>query len=176
MKEGSIDQFDIFAKFPAPERRLLESVLVDERRRVGHVFMREGDQSSLTRNALYLIIEGTVGVTCRRPDNRGFAVNATMGPGEIFGIVGLVTDLPRSATCTAKSDVVVAHLERPAFMHLHKQRSPLAARFELMLARQLVRNLRRLTSSLVHALETGESAGVEGLVSAVSYPEDEGFD
>ena len=166
MKQGAVDNFNMFAKFPEAERRLLESVMVEKRHKSGHVFMREGDKSGLTRNALYLILEGSVGVTCERPDGDGFAVNATMRPGEIFGIVGLVSDWPRSATCKAQGDVTVAYLDRAAFQHMQRQRSPLAARFQLMLARQLVANLRRLTSNLAHALETGESAGLEGMFKA----------
>ena len=70
----------------------------------GRVLMREGDLGS----EFYVIISGTVDV------ERGGKVVRTMGPGEFFGDISLVTERPRAATVTVKTDasfLVLGHRE-----------------------------------------------------------------
>ena len=70
----------------------------------GRVLMREGDLG----HEFYVIIDGTVDV------ERGGERLRTMGPGEFFGDIALITERPRAATVTVATDarlLVVGHRE-----------------------------------------------------------------
>lgn len=70
----------------------------------GKVLMREGDLG----REFYVIIDGEVDL------ERGGTFLRTMGPGEFFGDISLVTERPRTATVTVKSDarfLVLGHRE-----------------------------------------------------------------
>jgi CRP-like cAMP-binding protein len=69
-----------------------------------HVLMREGDLG----REFFVIIEGEVRV------DRGGRQLATMGPGQFFGDIALVTERPRTATVTTITPcrlLVVGHRE-----------------------------------------------------------------
>ena len=74
----------------------------------GTVLTREGDPG---REAM-LISAGTA-----RVERDGENV-ATLGPGELFGELALLTGAPRTATVTAETEVVVAALSRQEFATL----------------------------------------------------------
>lgn len=151
-----------FSDFPKAERELLEDVFVRERFPRGHVFVREGDLARSSRDAICVVLEGEVAVT-----RAGGAVRAVLVRGDLFGIVSMCTEHPRSATCTAATDVTVAHLDKPAITYLRSEHTALAARFELLLARQLVRDLRALTRVLCDAVESGDSGALMTAFRAV---------
>ncbi len=73
----------------------------------GEVVVREGDES----DRFYVIESGTVRVTAA--DGHLLRVE---GPGEYFGEIGLLRDVPRTATITAADDVVLLALDRDEFL------------------------------------------------------------
>ena len=73
----------------------------------GHVIVREGDESDL----FYVIESGRVQVTAA--DGH---VLREEGPGEYFGEIGLLRDVPRTATITALESTVLLALEREEFL------------------------------------------------------------
>jgi CRP/FNR family cyclic AMP-dependent transcriptional regulator len=73
--------------------------------RAGQTILLEGGETS----EAYLIHAGQV--TVSRGDQR----LRTLGPGDIFGEMALVTDQPRSATVTALTDVEVGVIDRDEF-------------------------------------------------------------
>ncbi|MCB9521239.1 MAG: cyclic nucleotide-binding domain-containing protein [Myxococcales bacterium] len=160
MREGTLQGLALFEGFPESERRVLEAVFVEQRAPRGHIFIREGELARASTSAVYLVLEGEVIVTRSHKDG-SLATTAFVRPGELFGIIGLATDMPRAATCMALGDVNVASLARPTFQHLRSQHTRLAARFELMLARQVVRDLRGLTGGIVDAFRRGHTAAFE---------------
>lgn len=64
----------------------------------------QGDQ-------LYLLVSGRVGVSID-PDPKSRNFIATFGPGDCFGEMNLLDDLPRSATAHVLDDSVVLTLEK----------------------------------------------------------------
>jgi hypothetical protein len=73
----------------------------------GDVIMREGDESDL----FYVIESGRVQVTAA--DGH---VLREEGPGDYFGEIGLLRDVPRTATITATEPTVLLALEREDFL------------------------------------------------------------
>lgn len=152
MASDYLDSFDMFDRLSAKERRVLEQVMTTRTFPAGHVFLRQGDRAGGPRSAMYLILEGQVRVT-RHPSGRPghLTLDRLLSPGATFGLVALVTDHARTATCTAQSNVVVATLERAAVDMLYTSHTHLAATFGLVLARQLARDLRALTTEVAGA-------------------------
>jgi MFS family permease len=74
---------------------------------VGDVVVHEGDEA----DRFYVIESGNVRVTAT--DGR---LLREEGPGEYFGEIGLLRDVPRTATITATEDTVVLALERAEFL------------------------------------------------------------
>jgi predicted MFS family arabinose efflux permease len=72
----------------------------------GEVVLREGDES----DRFFIIDSGLVEVT------QAGAVLRREGPGEFFGEIGLLRDVPRTATVTAVEDTVLQSLSREAFL------------------------------------------------------------
>ena len=73
----------------------------------GDVVIHEGDQS----DRFYVIESGNVHVTAA--DGR---LLREEGPGDYFGEIGLLRDVPRTATITAADDIVLLALERDDFL------------------------------------------------------------
>jgi len=76
---------------------------------VGTVLIREGDPA----DAFYLVLSGQVQVMRRSEQGPDVAI-ATLGPGQYFGELGLLTGHPRNASVVATGDVPVELLKTDA--------------------------------------------------------------
>ena len=97
----------IFARF---DRESLLAVAAQFRvaaYRCGAELMREGESGGFAA----VILEGEVDVFVTLPT--GPVHMATVGPNRFVGELGVFTDLPRTATVIARTDVVVACIEQP---------------------------------------------------------------
>jgi hypothetical protein len=97
---------DLFSPLSPAVLDSLASALVEQRYAAGDVLVREGAESDL----FYLIESGQVEVT------QGDRVLRREGPGEYFGEIGLLRDVPRTATITAVEETVVQTLSREHFL------------------------------------------------------------
>ena len=80
----------------------------------GQVIIRQGDPA----DRFYVIAEGTVRVT-QVPDDGGDEVELrTLGPGDVFGEIGILRRSPRTATVTATSDGSLLALDAAEFLDL----------------------------------------------------------
>jgi CRP-like cAMP-binding protein len=136
---------------------LLERILVVSSYPRGHTFVREGDHAAGVTAAMYFVIEGSVGVSAKAPEG-GFGVQTTLGPGDVFGTVALVANVPRTATCRAVTPVKIAKLDRWTFDELFHRNVGLHARFQFVIARSLAGDLRRLRALLVKSIATGDDS------------------
>lgn len=84
----------------------LASRLVAVQVPAGEVMLREGEES----DRFYVIEAGLVEVT------QDGAVLRREGPGDFFGEIGLLRDVPRTATITAVEDTTLQALERDDFL------------------------------------------------------------
>lgn len=130
------------------ELAALERAMWVERYPDGHVFIREGDKP----DAVYLIIEGEIRVTSEQHGEAGMKIDKKMGPGEVFGLIGLMDYKERSTTCTAVGPVVAASLPWTAFSMLFHTSAPLAYHFQYLVARQLTRDARKLNEFIRNAI------------------------
>ena len=76
--------------------------------------IRQGDQA----DRFYVIAEGSVEVTQRDPETGADRVLRQMGPGEVFGEIGLLTEGIRTATVTAREPGRLLALDGPDFLDL----------------------------------------------------------
>jgi CRP-like cAMP-binding protein len=111
----------------------------------GEVIFSQGDPS----DHAYLIRSGTVEILTRRGEKS--LRLALLGPGEVFGEMGLIQERPRSATARAATASTLATITREEFEHglLHDP-----ARCGSYL-RSLFERLRSLTARLQEPLESG---------------------
>lgn len=95
-----------FAVLPAPQLEGLAGSLVPIDAAPGEVVIREGDVG----DRFYAIGEGEIDVT-----KNGVHIN-TLTRGDAIGEIALLHNVPRVATCTAKTDVRLYALDRDAFV------------------------------------------------------------
>ena len=87
-------------------------------------------------------------------------VISVIGPGSLIGEMGVIDGGPRSASCTAITDVKLGVLSRAALMNLIEAHPAAAARLMLGLARGLAERLResnrrlRTVSQVTRALQS----------------------
>jgi CRP-like cAMP-binding protein len=99
---------DMFGVLPAEERETFAQHFVPVTLDKGDILIQEGE----TAGAVYIIASGAVEVT--RDEKSTHRILARIGPGEVIGLVGLLTDKPHLATGTALTDVEAHRLDRAA--------------------------------------------------------------
>jgi MFS family permease len=97
---------DIFSPLPGIALEQLASRLIPLSLEAGATIIQQGEQG----DRFYIVLEGTVAVTA---DGRHVADTRSGG---YFGEIALLRDVPRTATCTATTDVQLYALEREDFL------------------------------------------------------------
>ena len=96
----------IFAPLSAPVLEGLASRLIPVEAAAGETIVREGEAG----DRFYVVVSGELAVSA---DGRPLA---TQGPGDHFGEIALLRDVPRTATVSAKTDAELLALERDDFV------------------------------------------------------------
>jgi CRP-like cAMP-binding protein len=111
----------MFAPLPAPELERLAGALQLLHVPVGRTIVRQGEPG----DRFFVVTRGFVEVTV---DGR---LVRRQGPGEGFGEIALLREVPRTATVTAATDVQLGVLDRDAFLAAlagHRASRPAAER------------------------------------------------
>jgi MFS family permease len=117
----------LFAPLARPLLETLAGRLVRVAVPAGETVMREGDLG----DRFYVIESGSLAATFQgRP-------LSTMGPGECFGEIALLRDVPRTATVTAVEDSVLQALERDDFLAAMSGDRDLMSRTESLAGRRI---------------------------------------
>jgi MFS family permease len=107
----ALDQ-PLFAGMPAARLESAARRLVAVPVAAGEVVVRQGDEA----DRFYVIDAGSFRVT--QAADGGEKVRRDLGPGEVFGEIGLLRSSPRTATVTATSDGVLYALDAAGFSEL----------------------------------------------------------
>lgn len=135
-------RWELFSDLPSGE---LQRVLTVARRRTfgrGEVVFHEGDPA----DSLHLIAKGRFAVRVTTPLGET-AMLAIRGPGEAFGELALVADLPRSATVAALEPAETYSLYRREFDQLRREH----AFVNQVLVAVLAAEVRRMDELIVEA-------------------------
>lgn len=97
----------------------------------GDIIFHEGQPS----DHFYVLQKGEVEVSIRKNEKR--FVIGTLGPGEFFGEMGLLSNEPRSASCRAITPVEVARISNEDFKKVLKSSHPLVGKIINVLLKRL---------------------------------------
>ena len=122
---------------------IAEPLLIETTNRVqslhfdaGETVVRQGDPS----DRFYIITQGEVMVIRQQPDDREVEV-ATMGPGQFFGEIGLLTHTLRTASVRTKTAVEVLALDRDTFRTMVESSEATAEDLARVVSTRLARSL-----------------------------------
>lgn len=111
-----------------------------QRIEAGTAFIHAG--ATVDNDYMLLVIDGDVTVESHAsPGGEGHVVTV-LGPGSLIGEMGLIDGAPRSATCTASTDLAVGRLSRNALTRLIQEKPGTAAHLLLAISKRLSDNLR----------------------------------
>ena len=114
----------------------------------GATLLREGDprdpgaSTGADASELLLILEGQVSVDLGLESKSGGVAVASLGPGSFIGEVSALDGLPRSAQCTAVSQVHAARLSQAALLGMLEAHPREASKLMTALARCIAERLR----------------------------------
>jgi MFS family permease len=119
---GLLRGVEILALLPLPALERLAASLTEVRLPAGAVVIREGEPG----DRFYILAEGEVEVE-----------GNVLGPGSSFGEIALLRDVPRTATVTTRTDVVLQALDRDDFLSAVTGNEPSSAAADAVIARRL---------------------------------------
>ncbi len=106
----------------------------------GTVLIKEGEVTHT--DFMMLIVEGEVLVDNEMTFMEDSMVMSIIGPGSLIGEMGVLDAAPRSATCTATSDLAVAVMSRESLLKLIQGNPAVGARLMLAISKRLADRLR----------------------------------
>ena len=107
-------ELSIFSELSSGEIRKIRSLMTKLDIPAGKTFITEGS----TVMEAFILVEGQAVVT------RDGEKLATLGPGDVVGELAVLAGVPRTASVTAESDLVVEVLNRREFISLLDQEPP----------------------------------------------------
>ena len=136
-----IRRIPIFAKSEPAMQKLLCFTSERLSYRAGQVMFREGDAA----DAAYVVVEGEAEVTVETA-NGPLVVN-NLGRNDIIGEIAIFSDVPRTATVTAKTDLVTLKISKDLFTNLMRESPDAALELIRVLADKLVKATEQLSRS-----------------------------
>lgn len=105
--ENLVNRAQLFAPLDAQQRLDLLRRFVAFEGKAGATWIRQGDQGE----GLYLVVSGRVSVVQRQADGCNDEV-AQLGPGEVFGEISLLYEVPATASVISQGQTTVLFLKR----------------------------------------------------------------
>ncbi|QTD45208.1 cyclic nucleotide-binding domain-containing protein [Ottowia testudinis] len=131
----------------AADAREVVGYMRPERIKAGEIVIREGE---ITRNDfMALLLDGEVTVENSVAAAHDSMVVSVLGPGSLIGDMGIIDGGPRSATCTASTDLALAVLTREALTRLMDTHPSVAARLLLAMSKRIADHLRETNRKLM---------------------------
>jgi len=114
----------------------------------GHEFCKEGTGG----HEAHLIINGEISVTHKRGVERGSLEINRLKPGNMFGIVAIMTDKKHEASYRAVGPVTVATMPGSSFKLLYESNSKLGLHFQQFVVTQLAKDYQSMIDLLRRVL------------------------
>lgn len=128
---GFLARLPLFSEFAPAQIAMAASRLVPERYQAGQDVITQGQMG----DSFHIIRQGTMEVTVDRDGARRRV--AELGPGEYFGEIALLLNVPRTASVTATSDSLVLRLRQEDFKSLMGEQLYFARSLEQASSRRL---------------------------------------
>ena len=135
MYEDILARVDLFSDLTKKELGVLGNSCQQRMYPAGTVLIKQGD----TGVGLYILTQGRVRVTQERDPDKAEIELGINGPGDVFGEMALLDDLPRSATITAIDDVTALLLPVWEFRTTLRNHPEIALKLLSVLSRRLRR-------------------------------------
>ena len=143
-----LQQNRFFQNLSNEELNVLTGTLTLSKHDDGHTFIREGEIG----DKVYLLIEGTVIVT--KDINGDEQVLELLHAGNFFGLLALIDNSPRNATCYSDGEVVVASLDTTAYHELTDDYARISLAFQRALGSQIASDFRQVNERIHEMLQT----------------------
>jgi CRP-like cAMP-binding protein len=144
-RRDALARVDLFSALSADERAALAQHLTHAPFVAGDVITRQG----AVAHWLYLILSGEADVWVEAGVERTFI--RTLGAGQLFGEMGLMTGQPRAATVTARTDVECYRVDKTGFERILRSRPDIAAAMASILAEREQERAERVQSAATTA-------------------------
>jgi len=141
-----LQTFQAFVRLDADDARCVVAYLREVAYARGALLFAAGDQSS--SSYLLLLLEGEVSVDAGSTGAREAVPISVLGAGSVLGEMALLDGAPRSATCTALSDIQAAGLSRRGLERLIDEHPKVAAKLLAGLLQRMSERLRALGEQL----------------------------
>jgi CRP/FNR family transcriptional regulator, cyclic AMP receptor protein len=139
------------------EARIVVSYMQPRKFPEGTVFIQEGDKNNT--DYMVLVLDGEVTVESIVVSRTTPVTTAVLGAGSLLGEMGIVDGEPRSATCTATSQVRAAIFSRSALEALITEHPAIGAKFMMSISLRIAVRMRdtaeklKLYSQLTQAMQ-----------------------
>ncbi|HVZ42586.1 MAG TPA: cyclic nucleotide-binding domain-containing protein [Ramlibacter sp.] len=127
-------------KLSIDEARVVVSYMRPRRIEEGTMFIREGDEENT--GFMVLVLEGEVTVESSLANRTHPLTFTVLGPGSLIGEMGLLDGAPRSASCTAMTDLRCGVLTRAALNQLLDREPRIAAKLVMAISRRMAERMR----------------------------------
>ncbi len=134
---ATLQQTELFAELTADELRDLAQSCIEQRLPARAQVFRRGSIS----DAVFVLCQGDV-VVLRDQRGRPVQILARLGPGDLFGELGVLHDSERGATVRTTEPCRLLRIEKSAFLTFLENHSAVAAKLERMAAWRHCKNAR----------------------------------
>jgi CRP/FNR family transcriptional regulator, cyclic AMP receptor protein len=131
---------DALVTLSLEDARTLVGYMLLSQFKEGHVIFKAGQQD-VASDYLLLVIDGEILIEHDSTGDGSVVVNV-LSSGHLIGEMGVIDGAPRSATCTAQTDVEVAMLSKTDLERMLVEQPQLGARFVLAIAKRLADRVR----------------------------------
>lgn len=129
------------------EAKIIVSYMQPETVPAGETFITEGD--TVNNGFMVLLLQGEVLVENITVSRTQPVTVTVLGPGSLIGEMGLLDTGPRSASCTASTDIQCAVLTRSALEALIQDQPAMGAKFLLAVSARIAERYRETQKKLI---------------------------
>ena len=142
-----------FRNFSDEHLAVLEGTLEVNAISSGQVIYERGKRARPGELGVHIIVSGSVSIYTEPEEKNRVPILRHMHAGDIFGLVSFVTGVSHTANCKADTDTMLATLTEKAFGELRASNPELVVQIQMVVARQLARDLRFANRRLSDALQ-----------------------